>query len=236
MSRELIRVAEALGPLSADAVFVGGSILPLLITDPAAPVVRPTDDIDVIVEITTRAAYAELEVDLRSRGFRHDQRDGAPICRWQLGGLVVDVMPESAEILGFSNPWYPYARRTAEHYTFQADAGPAVVLRVATAVAFVATKFSAFRSPTRRHAGDLFASHDLEDILSVLDGRPEFDAELELAEADVRRYIGRQFLDLLASSSFPVAVEGHMAYASAYAARAERLIARLRQMAELATI
>jgi hypothetical protein len=57
-------VADCLGPLLDQVVFVGGSIVGLLITNPAAPDVRPTDDVDVIVEIATYGQYAELQEKL----------------------------------------------------------------------------------------------------------------------------------------------------------------------------
>lgn len=44
-------VAERLGDVVEDVVFLGGAIVELLITDPAATVARPTKDVDVIVEI-----------------------------------------------------------------------------------------------------------------------------------------------------------------------------------------
>ena len=55
--RQLARVAEALGDLRHDVVFVGGATVGLLITDPAAPRVRPTKDVDVIVEVATYSEY-----------------------------------------------------------------------------------------------------------------------------------------------------------------------------------
>ena len=44
----LSSVARALGPLLDKVVFVGGSILGLLITDAAARAPRPTHDVDII--------------------------------------------------------------------------------------------------------------------------------------------------------------------------------------------
>ena len=59
--------AVALGDLRPSVVFVGGSAVPLLITDPGAGTERPTDDVDVVVEATTRAEYWEIERQLRQR-------------------------------------------------------------------------------------------------------------------------------------------------------------------------
>jgi len=74
-------VAKRLGDLRAEVVFVGGAVTGLLITDPAAPEARKTDDVDVIVEALSYAACANLSARLRKLGFREDQSEGAPACR-----------------------------------------------------------------------------------------------------------------------------------------------------------
>ena len=66
----LIRVARALGPLTEDLVFVGGQAGELLVTDPAAVRVRPTEDVDVICEVATKGEYHQLGERLRLRGLR----------------------------------------------------------------------------------------------------------------------------------------------------------------------
>lgn len=86
----------------------------LLMTDAAAPDVRPTIDVDVIVEIGKQGDYYKLAERLRKKGFNEDASDGAPLCRFRGHGLVLDVMPTDPDILGFSNRWYPYALRDAQ--------------------------------------------------------------------------------------------------------------------------
>ena len=51
------RVAECLGPLRQKVVFLGGAATGLFITDEAAPEVRATKDVDIIVEILSRSDY-----------------------------------------------------------------------------------------------------------------------------------------------------------------------------------
>jgi hypothetical protein len=63
-------VARGLGDLRKDVAFLGGAVTTLLITDPAAPEVRPTDDVDVIIEIVSHAAYARLREHLRNSASR----------------------------------------------------------------------------------------------------------------------------------------------------------------------
>jgi len=48
-------VARGLRDLKEEVVFVGGATVGLHITDPAAPEVRLSKDVDCVVEITTRS-------------------------------------------------------------------------------------------------------------------------------------------------------------------------------------
>lgn len=108
-------VAERLGErLREDLVFVGGAVTGLLITDPGQPSIRPTEDVDLIMHATVRTDYQRVEKVLREQGFVNDMSRDAPICRWRVGAVTVDVMPTLKEILGFSNRWYPQALATAE--------------------------------------------------------------------------------------------------------------------------
>jgi hypothetical protein len=97
---------EHLGDLLGEVVFVGGATVELWITDQAAPEFRRTEDIDVVVEVTTRQDYYRLEERLRGLGFENDQESGV-ICRFRRpeSKLLLDVMPTEASILGFENRW-----------------------------------------------------------------------------------------------------------------------------------
>jgi hypothetical protein len=97
----LERAADALGELRDEVVFVGGATVELWITDPAAPEVRPTYDVDVVVEVVGRRDYRAFEVRLGQHGFRHDQESGVT-CRFRHAerDLVLDAMPLDPRILG----------------------------------------------------------------------------------------------------------------------------------------
>ncbi|MBK8893140.1 MAG: hypothetical protein IPN64_03515 [Propionivibrio sp.] len=87
-------VAERLGDaLREEMVFVGGAVAGLLITDPAMPAIRPTEDVDLVCRAVILADYHRVEKALRARGFVQDMRPEAPICRWQVESVAVDVMP-----------------------------------------------------------------------------------------------------------------------------------------------
>ena len=91
---EILRLTVAqLGELADEFVFVGGCATGLLITDPAAPPIRVTRDVDAIVQVASRAEYYHLSKRLRARGFQEDTTAGAPLCRWRSDQLILDVMP-----------------------------------------------------------------------------------------------------------------------------------------------
>ena len=134
---EMATVARHLDDLRERVVFVGGMIRPLLITDPAVEAARPTKDVDLIVDVGSRVELYALEARLRSLGFSQLQEEGAPICRWLVAGVRVDVMPVDPTILGFSNVWY----ETAMDHPAVVGAGDSA-LRYLDAPHFCATKHS----------------------------------------------------------------------------------------------
>ena len=90
---EMIKViAAALGVLNERAVFVGGATVPFYLPEAYLSQARPTEDIDVVMEVVGRKAGAMNDEALRAKGFQHDTSDGAPICRWVYRKFKVDVM------------------------------------------------------------------------------------------------------------------------------------------------
>lgn len=220
-------VAERLGESLRDQmVFVGGAVTGLLITDPGQPAIRPTEDVDLIVRATMRNAYHDIETVLRNRGFVNDMRPGAPICRWRIGAVTVDVLPTLKEILGFANRWYPHALATAK--TTSLPSGTRI--RLVTAPVFLATKFEAFDG---RGGRDYLFSHDLGDLIAVVDGRDELIDECRTAEAALRSYLRQRFGQLLTAPAFIDALPGHLPGDSASQARLPDLEDKLRRLAEL---
>ncbi len=220
----LERIAEALGPLRHGMVFLGGCATGLLITDPAAAPIRATRDVDVIVETPDRSAYFALEKEMTERGFRHDQSAGAPICRWTFGETLLDVMPIDPSVLGFANRWYPEALRTQR--TVRLPSG--VEIAVVSPPAFLATKLEAFLG---RGQGDYASSHDLEDFVSVVDGRGGLVEEVAASSDDVREFLSIELGRLLADERFLSALPGHLPSDSGSQARVPILLERLRALA-----
>src|SRR5262249_56942500 len=80
-------------------------------------------------------------------------------------------------------------------------------VRIGTPALFIATKLEAFRG---RGRGDVFASHDLEDIIAVVDGRPEIVSDVTAASSGVREYIAGEIQALLDSRDFIEALPGFL--------------------------
>jgi hypothetical protein len=182
----LVQTALRLLPLLPEAVFVGGQMAELLVTDPGALGVRPTVDVDIVVGVTTRGAYHDIQMRLMALGFEPDTSPGAPICRTRTqDGLVLDAMQVEYDVLGFTNRWYSYAIESANDLPL----APGLVIQAVTAPAFLATKWEAF---TNRGAGDALASHDVEDIVTVVAGRPTVVDEVRESRSDVHEFIRQQ--------------------------------------------
>ena len=224
--RMIIDVAKRLGDMRNRVVFVGGCATGLFITDPAMPETRATQDVDVIVEVASRTEYYKLENELRNKGFRQDVSENAPICRWLIDNIKVDVMPTQEEILGFSNRWYLPAIHGANRLEIEKD----LIIQLVSPPYFLATKFEAFNG---RGGGDYMASHDMEDIITVLDGRPGIVAEIRASSDDLKVFLSATFRMLLANKKFLSAIPGHLLPDRSSQARLPLLIKRLGEIAEM---
>lgn len=182
----LENVAKALGSdLRERLVFVGGCTTALFITDKIAlEGVRATDDVDLIVDLAGKAEWANLQDQLRQKGFAESMDDDV-ICRMRLGELKVDFMPDDERILGFSNRWYSKGIESATKHALTDN----LEIKLLTPALFVATKLEAYLG---RGSDDLLMSRDMEDILLVVDGREELLAEIQCVDEDIRSYITEQ--------------------------------------------
>jgi hypothetical protein len=218
----LERAAEHLGDaLLGQLVFVGGAVAGVLITDPAMPDIRPTQDVDVVCRVIARAEYHKLEKQLRQRGFEEDTRPGAPLCRWCIEEIILDLMPTQGDILGFANRWYPLAVDTAHIHPLPSGRS----IQLVTAPVFLATKLEAFHG---RGMGNHRFSHDLEDLMAVLDGRDSLLEECRQSPPELQSYLSERIAALLATPAFLDALPGFLAGDAASQQRLPDLEEKLR--------
>jgi predicted nucleotidyltransferase len=219
-------VARALGDLCEELVLVGGCATGLLYTSVQAPPPRTTYDVDLVVKVAALTGYHAMEARFAERGFTRDMAPDAPICRWRVGEVEVDLMPTDARILGFSNRWYPVAIATARPLTLPSGTR----IRLISAPAFLATKFEAYAT---RGNSDIMASHDFEDIINVLDGRPGIETEIADASSELIAYLAERFRDVLHHRDFDNTLPGLVVYDDLYDSRISAVRYRIIAIAKL---
>jgi predicted nucleotidyltransferase len=197
-------VNNALGDLRTQVVFVGGATVSLY-TDPKAAQPRPTDDVDVVIELWAHKDYAKIDEKLRSLGFRNDQ-DSKVICRYIIEGIIVDVMPTHDDALGFSNKWYPQGFATAIDY----DLGESKI-RIFSPPYFIASKLEAFKG---RGQNDGRTSSDFEDIVFVMENSKTIWDEMKEADKQVKKYLQETFQTYLNQHYFQEWIDAHAGYGS----------------------
>ena len=224
-------VAQALGPVCDSVIFVGGCATGLLLTQERPDRIRITEDVDIVAEALTVHDYRAIEKKVRAQGFSNDMRPDAPICRWVYKNVTLDLMPTVKDILGFANRWYPLALDTAE--TVVLPSGTRI--RLITAPVFIGTKLEAFKDRGKHASGkpDYLGSHDLEDIITVADRRPELLAECRVASPTLRAYMAVEFTALFADPEFEQALSGHLPGDSFSQQRARPLAQTLRELSRL---
>jgi len=208
MSKEqnIIRIKtvyKALEELATQVVFVGGATVSLYSTRPESET-RPTEDVDIVIELIHYKDYAAVEEKLRSKGFENDIHSRV-ICRYKVRGITVDVMPTSSDVLGFANKWYQKAYEHAIWAKIDED----LSVRIFSPPYFLATKLEAFKD---RGKGDGRLSTDFEDIIHVLNNRSMIWTEMNDADNAIKQYLKGELATLLQLKYIEEWVGVHLEY------------------------
>jgi len=195
----IVAMNAKLAGMPFDFAFLGGSVLSVLVNDPTVDAIRVTKDVDVIVDVRTRRDFHRGERELEARGFKHDTREDAPICRWIADGITVDFLPIREEVLGWKSRWFEEALASAQTRNLEGT-----TVRIVTAPFFVALKLEAFED---RGKGDFVSSTDFEDVICLFNGRIGIVDEI-LAEPVVREGIVERFARYIHDESLEDAVLG----------------------------
>lgn len=202
--RLILRVLGALGSLADRVVIVGGAVVELYCDRPRGLwEVRPTKDVDIVTHVVTYGELRDFEFELYRNGFYQTPEDDV-MCRFRWEDVIVDVM--SVRPVGWapSNRWIEEGFPTAE--TVVVEGKP---VRILTYAYFLATKFAAFRG---RGAKDARLSHDLEDIVTILDGQSQWVALALATDKDVKAYLKEQFQLILQDARLQEAILGNLPY------------------------
>lgn len=199
---ELLKtVAKALAALETKTVFVGGAVVSLYADKPVTDF-RPTDDIDVVVEVISYAERAGFEEKIRALGFMPDI-DSKIVCRYKLQDITVDIMPTNDPSIGFTNIWYAGGFNHTRLYELDEK----ISINILQAPYFIATKMEAFKG---RGDSDGRFSQDFEDIVFILENRDSVWSEISATEIDLKKYLQFEFTKLLSSPYFFEWVDGHV--------------------------
>lgn len=87
--QQLELLAEKLGDLREEVVVVGGCSPALILDMSTAPDLRPTDDVDILVQTESYGKYNDFIEEIKKRGFV--EKLGDRIGRFRCGELVVDL-------------------------------------------------------------------------------------------------------------------------------------------------
>ena len=197
-------VAMALAELNEKVVFVGGATVSLYADDAAAVEPRPTDDIDVVVEVATYGEFtSRIEERLRQLGFTNDQESGV-ICRYKIHGLTVDVMPTDTNVLGFSNRWYKGG--VAQSIEYQINKQQSI--HIFSAPYSIATKLEAFKS--FRRGRDPRGNSDFEDLIYLFDNRNELFREISESPEILCSYLQKEITILYDDPNVEENIYGHL--------------------------
>ena len=194
-------IYNALEELQDNVVFVGGAIVSFY-ADREIFEPRPTDDVDIIIEILNYRERAELEEKLRAKGFAHDVASGI-VCRYLFKGMTVDIMPTDDPSVGFNTRWYREGFRASIQYAIEDHH----VIRILAAPYFIATKLEAFHD---RGGKDGRTSSDFEDIIFILENRSTIWKEMKATDGHLKAYLVKEFSTLLRNKNLYEWIDSHV--------------------------
>lgn len=88
---------------------------------------------------------------------------------------------------------------------------------------FIATKIEAY------HVSDFRISHDIEDIITVIDGQIDFNNLLDVPP-DLKAYLRKELNLFLQEDLFVESISSHLEYGHVSRARLERIIGFIKSM------
>ena len=175
-------VAKALKEVKEVMVFVGGAVVSLYTNDSAADEIRPTQDVDLTLNIISLSHWQQVQEQLGALGF-HPDPFGHTICSYKYKDIPVDIMTTEDSPLGPTNRWYKIGFENL--WTVKAKDQE---IKILSAPCYLATKFEAFNN----RGSDYRTSHDIEDVIYVLDNRTTIVEEIAQDDTRVANFIQEQ--------------------------------------------
>lgn len=219
----LSKVASVLSQVPQTIVFTGGATISLYLDDASVPDIRPTDDIDCVVQITSLSEYYQLSELLRTLGLVENTEPGAPLCRWLYEDITIDIMPCDESVLGFSNRWYAPGIKNAIFHQLTTEQQ----ILIFSSPYLLASKIEAFIS---RGSENFYWSPDIEDIIALLDGCSYLEEEVQIADEELKTFLFSWFF-----KEFEILTEiapAFLSSASRNSGRSRNLLRRISRFAQ----
>lgn len=196
----MAEVAEALKDVKDQMVFVGGAVVSLYTDDPAADEIRPTQDIDMALIIVNLSHWEKVQEQLAALGF-HPDPFGHAICSYKYKDIPVDIKSTGEGPIGSTNRWF----KIGFDNLWMAKAKEQE-LKILSAPCFLATKFEAFND----RGSDYRSSHDMEDIIYVLDNRMGIVEEIEKDDPRIANFIKEQLQKIISKGMMQEVLIAHI--------------------------
>lgn len=204
INRKIIqKVANALGDLNNQVIYVGGATVSLYCNDPAADDVRPTKDIDISIKVASLAHLEEIRKDLVKRGFKQTA-DLDVICRFKLDDILVDVMATKPVGWAPANPWFEEGFNNLQKIDIDGT-----IIQIMPLTYFLASKFTAHLN---RGGTDPRFSHDFEDITYILDNRTDWHKIIKEETGNVKTFLLQQLQEIRENQKLQEAILANLYY------------------------
>ncbi len=193
-------IARALADLNEQVIYVGGAVAGLYADDPGAQEVRPTKDVDIVLEIQSALELETIRQKLAERGIDF-AKDENVMCRFTFQNILLDVMATKEVGWAPANPWFKSGFDHSEIRYLDA-----VKIKIMPLAYYLASKFVAFKD----RGSDPRTSHDFEDIVYVLDNRTTLVNDILESKDDVKVFLKAELNAVLNDVSLQEAVLAHL--------------------------
>lgn len=212
-------VARNLGDLNDQVVYVGGAVAGFYADDQGAADVRPTKDVDIVLEIASLLELENIRQKLAERGIHFAQNEKV-MCRFTCQHILVDVMATKEIGWAPANPWFKSGFDRAEVRNLDD-----VSIKIMSLPYYLASKFAAFHD----RGSDPRTSHDFEDIVYVLDNRTTLINDILNSERQVKQYLLAELSTILKDKLYQEALLAHLEPAT-QTKRFEILIQKIKEI------
>ncbi|RYM35946.1 hypothetical protein ERX46_02830 [Brumimicrobium glaciale] len=190
------RVSKLFKDYPKEIMFVGGSVVSEYIDDPSALDIRPTADIDIVIQLLSLSELETIREYLAKRDVYADQ-ESSVICRFKYEDIKIDVM--STKNVGWApgNEWYEKGLKQAITKSIEG-----IEIKLLPVEFFIASKISAYKD----RGEDPRYDKDFNDIIYILDYRSTIIEDIKHADEKVIEYI-IPFLKILVKKELTEAVK-----------------------------